>query len=450
MKKLRNILILTALILSLPVFSNTDISKLTAARVRFALGHPQCSFRGKSYDVGFDYLVLLGTTYKTGDGKLEIVDFNNSTYWFDKDTSFHFESIDIGGNKTTLYFGKGKAVIETKKPVILSVASASLLLPEKGTYLVMRDLEGKDRVYITAISGEKPVFVKKNKVFSRIHINKKSDKELLEWVKRRKHDWALTKSRMLANSMVNKMPPYIAYTDETGKTRWYKVAYVKPIYRINNLVKDNWFIFDPVLIHAYGLLSPSTIYMTDYELYLWFATNRYNSIKWAWDPFRGWHAEFYYDPLAGYSAQYGFSPSYLAWYADLYRYYVMAGLDIRDRIIAENHPRRGAIIMKPVRKPATRVFRHIKTPVAVNARLNTDPVIREARVAAKVGLRERDFRRIDYYSDGGSMRRSVRERAVISSVGRNSYGSVVGRPIYTIKPIRVITPTTTSRKSAVK
>ncbi len=450
MRKPKNLLLAIILIFSLPVFSKTDISKLTAARVRFALGHPECVFKGKSYEVGFDYLVLLGTTYKTKDGKLEIVDFNNSTYWFDKNTSFHFESIDIGGNKTTLYFGKGKAVIDTKKPVILSVASASLLLPENGSYLIMRDLDGKDKVYVTAVSGERPVFVKKNKVFSRIHINKKTDKKFLEWVKRRKHDWALTKSRMLANSMVNKMPPYIAYTDETGKTKWYKVAYVKPIYRINNLVKDNWFIFDPVLVYAYGLLSPSTIYMTDYELYLWFATNRYNSIKWAWDPFNGWHAEFYYDRLAGYGAQYGFSPSYLAWYADLYRYYTMAGLDIRDRAIRENYLNGGALIMNPVRKPTVRVFRHIKKPVAINARLNTDPVIREARVAAKVGLRDRDFRRIDYYSDGGSMRTSARERAVISRVGRSSYGSVVGRPIYTIRPIRVITPTTSNKKSAVK
>ncbi len=144
------LILMLTICFAIPSYSaDRDLSKITAGRVRFAVGEPELTFGDKTYKVGFDYLVLLGSTYRTGNGKLEIVDFNNTTYWFDTDTVFHFETMDIGGSKTTLYFGKGKAVIETKKPVVLTLASASVFLPAKGSYLVMRDIEGKDKVYIT-------------------------------------------------------------------------------------------------------------------------------------------------------------------------------------------------------------------------------------------------------------------------------------------------------------
>ncbi len=423
-------------LLALPVFSaNKDLSKMTAGRVRFAIGNPELTFGNKTYNVGFDYLVLLGSTYNTKDGRLEIVDFNNTTYWFDKDTKFHFETIDIGGNKTTLYFGKGKAVIETKKPVVLSLASASIYLPEKGTYLIMRDIEGKDKVYITKVEGkEKPSFVKRNRVFTRVHFNKKTDKVFLNWVKNRKHDWALTKSRLLMNSRVDRLPPFIAYTDENGERHWYRVSYVKPIYQISNVLFDNWYIFDPVLTHAYGLLSPATIYMTDYQLWLWFTVNRYNSIKWAWDPYHGWHAQFYYDPLAGFGAEYGFSADYLAWQLSLLDYLERAGYRYYDNCIVYG---RGWDVLRPLPRVKERIFRYVKKPVAVRARLNTDPEIRNARVAAKIGLRDGDYRRIDYYSEGGS-RHIPSRRVITTGIGREHSIRIPGRPVYTITPVRVI------------
>ncbi|BBB31897.1 hypothetical protein TTHT_0276 [Thermotomaculum hydrothermale] len=436
------VLILTVL-LALPGYSaNNDLSHMTAGRVRFAIGNPELYFNGKAYKVGFDYLVLLGSTYDTKDGRLELVDFNNSTYWFDKNTKFHFETIDIGGDKTTLYFGKGKAVIETKKPVVLSLASSSVFLREGGTYLVMRDIEGKDNVYITKLSGkERPSIIKRNKIFTRVHFNTKTDNEFVSWVKQRKHDWALTKSRMLLNSMVDKLPPVLAYTDESGKTRWYRVSYVKPIHQISNVLHDNWYIFNPELTHAYGLLSPSTIYMTDYALWLWFSVNRWNSIKWAWDPFHGWHAEFYYDPLAGFGAEYGFSYDYVEWQLSLSDYLARAGYYCDYHCIYRN-TRRG--IVKPLPEVRERVFRYVKKPLAIRARLNTDPEIRDARVAAKVGLRESDYRRLDYYAEGGG-RRGVPGHAISTGVGRNHSINIPGRPIYTITPVKVI-HTDTGRK----
>ncbi len=430
------LILMLTICFAIPSYSaDRDLSKITAGRVRFAVGEPELTFGDKTYKVGFDYLVLLGSTYRTGNGKLEIVDFNNTTYWFDTDTVFHFETMDIGGSKTTLYFGKGKAVIETKKPVVLTLASASVFLPAKGSYLVMRDIEGKDKVYITKIEGkEKPYFVKKNKVFTRIHFNKKTDEAFVNWVKRRKHDWALTKSRLLMNSRVDRLPPVLAYTDDNGKTHWYRVSYVKPIYQISNVLFDNWYIFDPVLTHAYGLLSPATTYMTDYQIWLWFSVNRYNSIKWAWDPYHGWHAEFYYDPLAGFGAEYGFSVDYLAWQLSLLDYLERAGYRYYDDCIVYG---RGWDVIRPLPKVRERVFRYVKKPMAIRARLNTDPEVRDARVAAKIGLREGDYRRIDYYSEGGS-RRIPSRRVITSGVGNGHAIRIPGRPIYTITPVRVI------------
>ncbi len=441
----RNLIYALIIILfAIPVLSaNRDISKITAGRVRFAIGHPEFDFNGKKYSAGFDYLVLLGSTYNTNDGKLEIVDFNSSTYYFDKNTKFHFETIDIGGDRTTLYFGKGKAVIETRKPVVLSLASASVFLPENGTYLVLRDTENRDRVYITKLEGkQRPYFVKKNKIFSRVYFNRKKYDKFVDWYKRRKHDWALTRSRLMMNSMVDRMPPVVAYTDDSGKTHWYRVNSVKPIYQIDNILFDNWFIFDPVLVHAYGLLSPATIYMTDYQLWLWFTVNRYNSIKWAWDPYHGWHAEFYYDPLAGFGAEYGFSVDYLAWQLSLLDYLERAGYHYYDNCIIYG---RGWDIIRPLPHVREKVFRFIKKPVAIRARLNTDPEIRSANVAAKIGLRKSDYRRIDYYAEGGGNFR-MRRNIITHSPQEGSIGLPVA-PIYTIKPVRVIRR---ERKSAVR
>jgi len=282
-----------------------NLQAYAAGRIRFTQGdNARCTFSGKTFTPLMDYLVLLGATFETRDSRLELVALNKNIYWFDKATNFYFESIDPKGDTTRLFLGKGAFIVETKLPFTMISGAGSVYFPAKGRYLVMKNAYGKDKVYVTTLKGEKPVTVKKSTVFSRIKFHKKDNPELSVWVANRNENWKRTRMRANVFSNVDKMPPYAAFTGNDGKRHWKKVTNVNPIYRMSGMLSGNWLLFNPTLLRATGLWSPYTTYMDDFEISLFFSINRWNSVRWAWNVPLGWHAEYYWDPLAGFGAEY--------------------------------------------------------------------------------------------------------------------------------------------------
>ncbi|MCK5879781.1 MAG: hypothetical protein KAH24_08370, partial [Holophagae bacterium] len=262
----------------------------------------RCTFNNKTFAPLMDYLVLLGATFETNDSRMELVTLNKNLYWFDKGADFYFESIDPKGDTTRLFLGKGAFIVETKLPFTVISGAGSVYLPAQGRYLVMKNAFGKDKVYVTTLKGERPVTVKKSTIFSRIKLEKKENPELTAWVTNRENNWKRTVRRANIFSNVDKMPPYVAFTGNDGKRHWKKVADIAPIYRMSWMLSGNWLLFNPSMIRATGLWNPYAMYMDDFQISLFFATRRWNAIRWAWNVPVGWHAEWYWDPLAGFGA----------------------------------------------------------------------------------------------------------------------------------------------------
>ncbi|NOZ12437.1 MAG: hypothetical protein GXO69_02170 [Acidobacteria bacterium] len=310
MKKL--LLIGLAILMAVPLTAaqvkKPSVDDFAAGRIRFVQGSDATfTFNRKNYSPGLDYLVLLGATFETHDSRLELVTLNQNLYWFNKNTNFYFESISPKGETTKMFLGKGAFVVETRRPFTMICGAGSVFFPAHGRYLVMKNAFGKDKVYLTTLKGDRPLIVKKATIFSRIKQEKKSCPGLTKWVAIREADWKKTIARTNIFSHVDKMPPYIAYTGADGKTHWEKVNSVHPIYRMEGMLADNWFLYDATFMNAMGLWSPYTIGMDEFQMALYFASNRWNSVRWAWNVENGWHAQWYWDPLAGFGAQYQYA-----------------------------------------------------------------------------------------------------------------------------------------------
>ncbi len=305
-KFLKSLLAVAFIFTSVLQAGTLDLEKYGAGRVRYVEGDGALLTFGKQQVApDIDYLVLLGSVFDTGNARMEVVTLNGNTYWMDKGTEFHFESMDNRGPESSMFLGKGAFVVDTVYPFTLTTGAGSVYFPDKGTYVVMKDAFGKDKLYIYTWKGTKPATVKKSTLFSRIkYEDDLLNKDLMDWVNQRRTDWKKTLVRCNIFSHVDKMPPYMAVTDENGNRQWKKVNSIQPIYRMTGIVDGNWFFYQPDFIHAMGLWSPYSTYMSDIEMALYFATNQYNSVRWAWDVANGWHAEWYYDPLAGFGAQY--------------------------------------------------------------------------------------------------------------------------------------------------
>ena len=196
-------------------------------------------------------------------------------------------------------------MVRTEYPFTLTTGAGSVYFPDKGVYLVSKDAFGKDKLYVYTQEGTKPATVKKSTVFSRInYTDEVHNAELMAWAEQRHSDWRRTLVRCNTFSHVDKMPPYMATRGEDGNLKWQKVDSIQPIYRMTSIVNGNWFLYNPRYIRAMGLWSPYSTFVSDMEMALLFATNQYNSVRWAWDVANGWHAEWYYDPLAGFGAEY--------------------------------------------------------------------------------------------------------------------------------------------------
>lgn len=441
-----------------------DLEKYGAGRVRHVAGDGAVLTFGKQQVTpDIDYLVLLGSVFDTGDARMEVVTLNGNTYWIDKGTDFHFESMDNRGPETTMFMGRGAFVVDTVYPFTLTTGAGSVYFPDKGTYVVMKDAFGKDKLYIYTQRGTKPATVKKSTLFSRIkYEDKPLNRGLMNWVEQRRVDWKKTLVRCDIFSHVDKMPPYMAVTDENGERRWKQVQSIQPIYRMTGILDGNRFFYHPNFIHAMGLWSPYSTYMSDIEMALYFATNRYNSVRWAWDAANGWHAEWYYDPLAGFGAEY----RYPLWHHRLVGfqflwgpnpYYMnldwpywrrMGGIQwaYLDRYIRNTYQYRDpTFIVRPDQRdgrPAYdsripvregRMVRRVKVNDRAVLRRTTDSTLRSRQMASRLSFDNRDVeraqRKIEY-------RRSPRVIGTRSSTGRTSSGRTV---------IRSTTSTTTTR-----
>ncbi|NOY22447.1 MAG: hypothetical protein GXO70_02890 [Acidobacteria bacterium] len=301
------------LFMALPLIAGqakkVDLRDYAAGRIRFAQGDgARCTFGNKTFAPLMDYLVLLGATFETNNSRLEVVGLNKNLYWFDKATDFYFESIDPGGDTTRLFLGKGSFVVETNLPFTMISGAGSVYFPANGRYQVMKNAFGKDKVYVTTLKGERPVVVKKSTIFSRIKLEKQENPELSAWVTNREDNWKRTLMRANVFSNVDKMPPYAAFTGNDGKRHWKKVTDTTPLYRMSGMLSGNWLMFNPAMLRATGLWTPYATYMDDFQISLFFATRQWNSVRWAWSVPLGWHAEYYWDPLAGFGAENRFSP----------------------------------------------------------------------------------------------------------------------------------------------
>lgn len=379
-----------------------DIAKFAAGRVRYVEGNSATfTFGKKVMKPDTDYIVLLGAPFETHDSRLELMTLNGNLFWFDRNTDFYVESIDAKTDRSSLFLGKGSFMVETRKPFSLISGSGSVYLPENGTYLVMKNAFGKDKVYVTTLKGTKPQIIKKSTIFSRIKLEPRENKALTQWVTARKKDWKRTLVRADVFSHVDTMPPYMAYTGADGKIHWKKVTSVVPIYRMNGIVEGNWFLFNPTVIHAMGLWTPYSTFMTDLDMAMFFATNRYNSIRWAWNVNNGWHAEWYYDPLAGFGADHrgpnpffwGRGLAYCAMWSD-YRVGWFGG-DFYDhgvnvtgmqRMLAHAYQQRTPITSRVTLAPRDSRVRRVGSSFIGKLRMRTDTAMRSDRQARRLDI----------------------------------------------------------------
>jgi len=407
MKRFFYSMVLTVLSTML-VFSGTyDISKYAVGRVRFVEGNSaKLSFKGKEAKVQLDYLVLLGGVFDTNKGKMEVVDRNNDIFWFDSDTTFNFEEFDPEGSRTTLFLGKGAFACKTNKPFSIITGAGSIMFPANGTYIVEKPEFGKTKTIITVLEGKKPDLIKKSGIFSKFEFKDEvENSRIYTWMQKKQEDWKKTLVRARLFSNVSIMSPYIADTKDNGKVDWVKVSYMKPYYTADVMVVGNaFYYYNEDLLAASGIAPALVKRMTDYELRLWFVTNKFNAIKWAWNVQRGWHAEFYYEPLVSFTAAYRMP--YLSHVDNLYwiRKYPIPYTSINMSSLVDGNystnSRRYAIINPIVRpaivrssvKPIKNPIRIVK-PVAIKIRLNTDRALLSVKTAGRLTITDRDFTR---------------------------------------------------------
>ncbi len=455
MKRFFYSMVLTVLSTML-VFSGTyDISKYAVGRVRFVEGNSaKLSFREKDAKVQLDYLVLLGGIFETKKGKLEVVDRNNDVFWFDSDTTFHFEEFDPEGSRTTLFLGKGVFACKTNKPFSIITGAGSIMFPANGRYIVEKPEFGKTKTTITVLEGKKPALIKKSGLFSKFEFkNKVDNSKIYSWMQKRQEDWRKTLVRARLFSNVSIMSPYIADTKDDGKVSWIKVSYMKPYYTADMMVKGNaFYYYNEDLLRASGIAPALVSKFTDDEIRLWFVTNKFNAIKWAWNVERGWHAEFYYEPLMDVmGAEYRFALS-----GEIYDMYVRRTPWMLDKLTlnpdyysylpVRAHESVSYSIINPAVKPTVvrSVVKPIHTPVkvvkplAIKNRMNTDRTLVSIKTADKLTITDLDYNRTTAYLEQEGGRSGVRPV-------RSGFASV--KPVRTYYSSRVVSKVSTRTRT---
>ncbi len=443
-----------------------DPIKVAAGRVRFASGHgTRMTFMGRTAKPRIDDVIPVGAKIETGQGRLEVQTLNRNLYWFDTGTAFDFESADPVGDRTVLFLGKGAMAVETVKPMTILSGAGSVYVPAGGLYSITKPAYGRTKVRIGTVSGSEPEVLRQSTFFSRLWIGRRADGTLMRWVHEREQSWKLTLERANLYSRVDVLPPMVADRDSGGAFRWERVDDVRPLTQLHGEIVGNTFLgFVPRMMWAQGVLPPVMSTWSDWEIMLWLRVEQYTSIRWAWNVQYGWHAEWYWDPLAGFSAEFNaLEPVFsafmwppLAWgYPDLWPGYGAYGWRLSSFDVPQPLPivlREGGPLHRPGRffDPAFDGMipfnrKHpmvigLKKPYRVRLRLRTDEGLHSPRIAARLDIRRSDLerarwrtvrgvsRQIPWVSAGGSagvVRRissASRDRRV-TRVARSSGGA---------------------------
>lgn len=437
-----------------------DIDKYTVGRVRFVEGDSaKFSFKGKEVNVGFDYLVLIGGTFETKKGKLEIVDLNNDVFWFDEETFFNFESFDPAGDMTTLFLGKGSFACRTNKSFSIITAAGSILFPANGRYIVEKADFGKTETVITVLEGEKPAVIKRSGIFNKFEFETKTEgNKIYSWMMKKEKDWAKTVRRANVFSNVSIMSPYVADTMSDNSLSWVKVGYVKPYYTASSIINGNEFYYwSAASLRASGIAHELVNQMTEMELNLFFITHNYNSIKWAWNVESGWHAVFYYDPLAYFGSEYRnafFYPnaslrykiapeSALYFYNGHYSYLPeRSGSYSIDRPQDQYVPNslvKPSILESSIRsevKPSVRPIELVKQSL-VKTRMDSDKALVKVKNVSKLSITNRDVKITRYRTNDFNVNSPRTNSSASVKPIRSYYNSRVIRQINTSTTVNV-------------
>ncbi|NOZ78337.1 MAG: hypothetical protein GXP48_03975, partial [Acidobacteria bacterium] len=281
--------------------------------------------------------------------------------------------------------------------------------------------------------------------FSRLWIGHRTDSGLMKWVEERQRSWKLTLARADLYSRVDVLPPMVASQGPDGKIRWRRVTAAGPLSQLHGeIIGNTFFGFEPGFMWAQGVLPAVMSTWSDWETMLWFRVEQYNSIRWAWNVPYGWHAEWYWDPLAGFSAQFDalepvFStfmwPPYMWGYPDLW-----PGYPGCRSPFSFNPPSPLPVVLrrgKPLRRPrgfsgpaltGTIPFNRkhpmvvgLREPYRVKLRLRIDAGLRSPRIAARLDVRRSDLERARLRA----VRGTVEPRVSWVSAGRR--GGIVHR-----------------------
>jgi len=404
---------------------------VAAGRVRFAQGAGlTLAFEGRRVRPDIDVVVPVGARIETGEGRLEVQTVDGNLYWFGPATVFDFESSDPTGERSSLFLGRGSLVVATRRPVTVITASGSVFCPGGGTYSIVKPELGPTAVRVSTVSGRAARVLRQATFLSRFKIGVAPDEELLAWTRERQKLWKMTLARANLYSRVDVLPPMVATRGSDGKVHWHRVKAAGPLGWLQGQVVDNTYLaFSPRMMRAQNVLPAimSTSW-TDYEIWLWYTVERYNAIRWAWDVVSGWHAEWYYDPLAGFSAQFNalepffsafiWPPNIRAVWPD-YPWMGVGGPGFPfwygfggpfSFIPPDPLPvlvNRGGGLVRPTRDLRERhflgripvrehrpAFVALRRPARIRLRLETDPGLRSPRMAARLDPRQRDFERL--------------------------------------------------------
>jgi len=298
-------------LMALPAIGNSRaLEDYGAGRIRYVEGSGiQMVFAHQTLKPKEDFLVLVGATFHTNDGRMEFQTLGGDLFWMDYQTDFDLEASDPSGDETTIFLARGSFVVQTRVPITLITGAGSVFLPAEGSYCVSKAKMGNRKTTVSILSGPNPEIIKYASRNSRIQLDGKENVELVSWVGQRTRDWERTLSRAQLYSRVDQEPPAIAYTDDSGQLHWRWIDSVRTVMNFHSLVSDLWFDgYSPGLQRTTALLTFFPIRWTDAKILMWFTENNYNAVRWAWDVARGWHAEGYFDPLAGTGSRFAQSP----------------------------------------------------------------------------------------------------------------------------------------------
>jgi len=304
--KLKSFLSILMLITPLFVFG-ANSSQEAVGRIRFT--DPSIPVSDADSRLDLDVLIMLGAPLNTQNQRIEFLDLHQNIYWLGENSRFHFESFDPQGDKTVFFLGSGSAIVQVEQPITLATSSGQVRLAANCIYAISKPKPGKKNVTISVVEGASPKILAEKKRNSRIEIlSQAQPSALLAWQAQRKADWSLTLRRLKVFSNVSLMSPYLAHTASDGTLNWQKVSYIHPFYRAADFIDGNKFFLKMDLFRTSGMLNAQARNWTDFQIYMHFATNRFNAVKWDWNVLAGWHASMYYDPLWGTSAEFLYPP----------------------------------------------------------------------------------------------------------------------------------------------